>query len=127
MARNADVKTRIGWRAGRLRKVDSVARQPAVTLVRWSIIEVDRSHRYLLGHCVENAEGRVSSPIVSIDVHNMHCVTTSGRIYILEGPSGFDTDANTLWEWLALRRGFKSWVAVTDRIVGLDDDSPLIA
>lgn len=81
-------------------EVASVARQPALTLVRWRVLETETGERHLTGWCVENREGRVSSLIRTFDPTNGRAVTRSGRVYRLEGPPGDDRDASYVWlQW----------------------------
>lgn len=81
----------------RVRQACSVDEQPVITLVRWrlsKICEEGYKCRYLNGYCKENMTDRISSPIALFNEKGMVCVTMSGRIYRLEGPPGFEPDAD---------------------------------
>lgn len=82
----------------RTRGVDE---QPTITIVRWRVLEIIEGscvgQRHLNGYCLENREGRASTPIVSFDLKSRICVTRSGRRYHLSGPSGFDADGDYVW------------------------------
>lgn len=79
-----------------------VDEQPAITLVRWRVLEITegpcKGQRHLNGYCLENREGRASTQIVSFFPEMRICVTMSGRRYHLLGPSGFDDDGQFVWE-----------------------------
>ncbi|MEK8088732.1 hypothetical protein [Thermithiobacillus plumbiphilus] len=70
--------------------------QPALNLVNWRVMQLGKS-RHFVGYCPENHEGRVSTAIIAFDPATRQGVTASGRIYVLRGPSGFDTDADYVW------------------------------
>ena len=88
--------------------VASVNEEPEETMMRWSIREVlfddstDKS-RHLVGYILRKGKGRVSSAIQSFDRDKMRIKTASGRLYQLEGQSGFDPDAEYVWaQWKKL-------------------------
>ena len=81
------------WRA------TPVPLQPEATLIRWRVFETERRERHFAGHCVESGRGRVSSAIVWFDFNLRIGVTMSGRRYVLSGGSGFDDEAQYVWEW----------------------------
>lgn len=84
------------WRA------EPVWRQPELTLQPWRVQELPDGERYLVGYCLENFEGRVSTPVVRFDPASRRAETRSGRIYRLEGPPGRHPDAEYVWLlWLA--------------------------
>ena len=66
-------------------KVAPVKEQPSLTLVHWSILEIEAGTRHLSGYCLENREGRASTAIVKFDPATMRCDTQSGRVYQLQG------------------------------------------
>jgi hypothetical protein len=75
-----------------------VARQPQLTLVRWSVAELLSSgDRHLVGFAVENREGRVSTAVQTFDADRMVALTLSGRVYKLEGHQGVDIDGLYVW------------------------------
>lgn len=87
-------------------------------LKRWSIREIDGGGRYLIGWCVANRDGRVSTEIVELDIVARRARTKSGRRYVLVGPSGYDKDASNLWNQVVkvLSRG-QPWKDVTEKLV----------
>ena len=77
-----------------------VGQQPMLHVTSWRIYETEVGERHVVGWCVENREGRVSSAIVSFDLAEGQCTTDSGRVYQLQGASGFHSDAAyTLLKW----------------------------
>lgn len=93
--------------------------QPSLTLVRWSVREVQDaqgSERVLVGYCVENREGRTSSALVSIDYDTLICTTATGRSYRLQGAPKLDSDAEYVFEhWCAINE-VTSTVNVTQEV-----------
>lgn len=90
--------------------------QPSLTLVRWRIFQSDRHELHFVGYCAENYEGRVSSAIQNFDPVTQRGVTQSGRVYELFGPSGFDEDAQYVWQlWLRVHN-VSSCTDVTDEV-----------
>lgn len=88
-----------------LRKVAVVAQQPTTHLIRWQLFRVrrlgGRATRHLIGHAVQDREGRVSSAIAKIDLQRNAMVTSSGRVYEIGGESCEDVDANWVFRtWL---------------------------
>jgi ATP-dependent Lon protease len=88
--------------------VAPVHEEPEETIMRWSIREVlfdahnDKSH-HLVGYISRQGKGRVTSAIQSFDRDTMRIKTRSGRVYQLDGPPGFDPDAEYVWaQWKAL-------------------------
>ncbi len=80
-----------------------VTQQPSLTLKDWSVIELPDGGRHFVGYCVENWEGRVSSPINSVDPRTLRGSTSTGRVYQLEGEPGYNRDAQyVLSNWLAM-------------------------
>ena len=80
--------------------VPPVSQEPVTVLLRWRVVEIAGVVR-LLGWNRTGGEGRLSSKLVGIDPNARGGLTQSGRIYVLEGPSGFDADAEWVLErWL---------------------------
>lgn len=81
----------------------SVADEPETVLSPWFVFELKNGNRHFVGRTYYSgyaSEGRVSSRIVSFDPDEMVGITRSGRRYKLEGPPGFDSDANYVWhQW----------------------------
>lgn len=79
-----------------IHQIAPVATEPCTAMTRWRLMETtsldgERS-RHLVGQA--NGEGRVSTDIVKLDVPALRATTKSGRIYELQGPSGYDFDAD---------------------------------
>lgn len=74
-----------------------VTDQPELTLDSWSIFELPDGDRHFVGWAIENREGRVSSRIDAFDVKTMCGVTSTGRVYKLQGVPGINSDAEYTW------------------------------
>jgi hypothetical protein len=89
--------------AGGLWKTPGVSEEPEIRVVRWRIIEITdgarQGERHVVGFNELFKEGRVSTPIINVDLPTRRCFTASGRIYHLDGPAGFDRDAQYVWAW----------------------------
>lgn len=91
-------------------KVTSVQQEPEAVMTRWAVREArfddpnDQS-RHVVGYVARQGTGRVTSAIQSFDRDHRRITTSSGRIYQLEGPPGFDSDAEYVWaHWKALNQ-----------------------
>jgi hypothetical protein len=83
--------------------VPSVEDEPVVRLTSWRVFELE-GLRHLVGYHAAGYEGRVSTRIIEIQP-GLRFITASGRVYLLEGPSGFDRDASyVLDRWLHGRK-----------------------
>jgi len=83
-----------------------VAVQPVIILSRWKIMAIAEGpregERHVVGFNEEDGEGRVSTSIIDIDMEIGQCLTESGRVYTLVGPTGYDPDGEYVWQfWLA--------------------------
>jgi hypothetical protein len=82
-----------------------VIEQPEIRVVRWRVIQVlngpHQGELHIVGYHEYGAEGRVSTAIINVDLAGRRCFTASGRIYHLDGPAGFDRDAQYVWSWWA--------------------------
>lgn len=99
--------------------VAPVDSQPELTLIRWQMIEVqmaDVTQHYLVGYCLQNNEGRVTSAISHFNPTSLTAVTHSGRTYQLSGPPGNDCDACDVWERLAANSGITEWTDMAEQI-----------
>lgn len=67
--------------------------EPVLTLCSWSVFQTEKGERHFVGYNDRGREGRVSSAITSFDKKTMTGRTSSGRLYALAGPSGYDSDA----------------------------------
>jgi hypothetical protein len=84
-----------------------VAQEPSYVLIRWRVVSIRGALR-LVGYNLTNDEGRLSSRLVAIDVMSRAARTESGRIYVLEGPWGFDADAEWVLQGWLHRYGARS-------------------
>lgn len=87
--------------------------QPTLTLHRWRVMQLTDETVHLVGYCVENREGRVSSTVDAIDATNLRARTETGRIYLLDGPPGNDTDAEYVWQRWTRLYGITEWRDIT--------------
>lgn len=79
----------------------SVEDQPTVTLIRWRVLRLRAkklSIDLVLGWCLEDGHARMSTPIMQHDAQSRTLTTKSGRVYIVEGPSDYDDDAQYILE-----------------------------
>ncbi len=87
---------------------DDLATVPVTDMIRWSVLQAKDKHgtrtRHLVGRV--HGHGRVSPPVVRMDIDTLCVVSNSGRGYRLAGPPIPDPDA---------RYVFTSWVRVTGR------------
>ena len=78
------------------RELPGVESEPDISLTDWSIIRISAAGQHwdvLLGWCVRNICGRVSTPIEQYFADNRVAVTRSGRSYSLVGPPGRNPEA----------------------------------
>lgn len=91
---------------GGIHTIEPVTAEPETRISRWGLYLVTNPRgvrtRYLVGRA--NGEGRVSSPIKTIDVAERTATSQSGRLYRLVGHSGFDSDGCYV---------FNSWLRAT--------------
>jgi hypothetical protein len=99
-----------------------VAFEPEVTLVNWRIMETERGERHFVGDHVANASGRVSSAIVTFDIERLVGVTTSGRVYSLDGPPSKSSEADYVWSVWRVRNEVSGYADVTDIATRRIDD-----
>ena len=93
-----------------------VGEQPTLTMSNWNVVELEDGSRHLVGFIEENRDGRVSSPVASLDTASLEVRTRTGRRYILHGPPGEHLDANYVWTHWARIYDLKTWTSVTDEI-----------
>lgn len=101
-------------------KIEPVDQQPVTKMTRWLLVEVLRSDGSLTRHLVGRAmgEGRVCSSITEIDLERMCATTKSGRIYVIDGPSGFDGDAQYVLDRWMVNSNSKSARDITAEVFG---------
>lgn len=72
-----------------------------VTLSDWSVFLHSSGYR-LVGYDLAEGTGRISSPVVSVDLDGMTARTESGRLYALQGERGLNMDGmKTIGFWRA--------------------------
>lgn len=82
-----------------------VSDQPSLSLDSWRVYELPDGSRHLVGYCVENGEGRVTSAVAEFDTLTMAVKTASGRAYSLRGAPGFNSDAMYVWTaWVTINK-----------------------
>ncbi|WP_156924523.1 hypothetical protein [Derxia gummosa] len=80
----------------------TVDEQPMLHVRSWRIAATKHGTQHVVGYCVENLEGRVSSAIERFDADTGTAFTTSGRRYRLLDSPGWNWDADYVWRrWLA--------------------------
>lgn len=90
-----------------IHRAPPIDQEPHVQLTKWRVFEVsieDVTTRHFIGWA--EYEGRVSSNIVTFDPATKKGVSRSGRVYELEGNSGFDQDALYVWNQWIRTNGF---------------------
>lgn len=77
--------------------------QPVIELVRWQVMQLPNGDRHFVGWNATEGEGRATSMIVEFDATARRARTSSGRVYLLRGPSGHDGDGAYTWQrWMRL-------------------------
>lgn len=84
--------------------VAPVEREPEVTLINWTVFQSSTGERHFAGHCIENGTSRFSTAIAVFDPATQRGITHSGRVYLLKGPSGHDSDAAYVMNQIAAAR-----------------------
>ena len=81
-------------------KTPPVEEEPVIRLTNWQVFEVTGELR-LVGYHGAGGEGRLSTPIQTIESRGLRAVTRSGRVYVLNGPAGSHPDGDwVLDRWL---------------------------
>jgi hypothetical protein len=88
-----------------------------VALELWSIRETSKGDRHFVGWNVCNQEGRVSTPIQSLDPIRRTGITASGSRYRLIGRAGHSRDGEYVWNAVVKIRQIDSWRDVTPELV----------
>lgn len=96
--------------------VRPVAEQGELTLVNWRILEVPSGERHLVGYCLDNHEGRVSSFVLDIEIISLRATTSSGRVYLLTGAPAHNSDAMYVWSQWRIVNSVESWTDVTESV-----------
>lgn len=72
-----------------------------ITMRAWSVFLHSSGYR-LVGYDLAEGTGRISSPLVSVDLSNMTARTESGRLYVLQDENALNRDGKeTLGLWRA--------------------------
>lgn len=93
-----------------------VTEQPRLTLTQWRLMRLADGDQHLVGFCVENREGRVTSAMQSIDIDSMCAVTSTGRIFRLIGPPGEHPEAEYVWGRWRRMYDIETWADVSDEV-----------
>lgn len=104
-----------------VRAIDPVTVEPVTFLSSWQLVELKNGDgqrtRHLIG-CADFA-GRVSTDLVAFDVLALRATTQSGRVYVLEGPPGHDSDADWLFAGWLRRRSIPIFREMTPALLRL--------
>ena len=98
--------------------VASIQQEPEVVLSSWRIMETPEGTRHFVGYNENWREGRVSSAIQEFDPVALVGRTRSGRVYKLCGTSGYNSDAEYVWNQWCHINGVPSSVDATERALG---------
>lgn len=79
-----------------------VSESPEIVLASWHVFEVQlpgrtERTRHFAGQNITDQEGRASSAIVTFDPETGRGITESGRVYQLQGSTGFTGDGEYTW------------------------------
>lgn len=79
-----------------------VSERPEIVLTDWKVFEVKlpgrtERTRHFAGQNITDHEGRASSAIVTFDATTARGITQSGRVYQLQGSTGFTGDGEYTW------------------------------
>lgn len=78
-------------------KSASVADEPQIRLVNWSIKKDIAGNGYFVGSRADDGTGRVSTAIVEFDAERGRGRTESGRVYELVGAPGRSSNGEYTW------------------------------
>ncbi len=71
----------------------SIEEAPVVALEAWGVFQTEKGERHLFGRNMADYSGRVSQAIGMFDPATMTVRSSSGRVYVLQGPPGWSRDA----------------------------------
>lgn len=89
--------------------VRPVAKEHTTELTAWRAFVItgpgsEHGTLHLTGYVQQLGEGRVSSPVSDFDPAARTARSSSGRTYLLVGPTGHHSDAEYVWShWLRLK------------------------
>ena len=103
------------------RRIEQGSAQEFTVMTRWHLLQVVSLTGQRSRHLIGRAEGvgRLCTGLKRIDLGAMTALTQSGRIYVLEGPPGYDEDAEYLWNQRKRYHPFFSAFDVTRALVKL--------
>ncbi len=89
--------------SGGVWRTTPVSSTPQLVLTDWRVYAVPLlcdigTTCHFVGWNQTEGEGRVSSPIVEFDLKTMRGRTQTGRVYELQGKSGWNSDAGYVWD-----------------------------
>lgn len=70
---------------------------PHIVLEDWAVLELEGGDRHFAGYNITEGEGRASSKIVEFDPATLKGITSSGRVYQLQGRPGLRGDGLYVW------------------------------
>jgi hypothetical protein len=89
-----------------------------VRLESWSIRQFDGGARHFVGFSLETHDGRVSTAITELNVQARTARTLSGRRYELVGASGYNSDAEYVFNRVREIIGHgQPWKDVTEQLI----------
>ena len=113
--------TPISFLPPRTHRIEHGSAQEPTVMTHWRLLQVvsltGQRSRHLIGRA--DGEGRVCTALKRIDLDAMTALTQSGRIYVFDGPPGYDADAEYLWTQRKRYRPFFSAFDVTRALVKL--------
>jgi hypothetical protein len=89
-----------------------------VRLESWSIRQFEGGARHFVGFSLETHDGRVSTAITELNVEAKTARTSSGRKYELVGPSGYNGDAEYVFNRVkAIIGDGQTWKDVSEELI----------
>lgn len=93
-----------------------------IVVMRWSLVLTDGAEVHVVGYNSAESEGRVSSALTAVDTVARTALTRSGKTYVLDGESGYNSDAHyVLNAWLAINK-VATWRDVSADVLALGLD-----
>jgi hypothetical protein len=91
--------------------------EPELTLTSWRVMQTEVGDCHLVGIRADSLTGRVSSPILKLDMKSQVGVTSTGRVYRLLGPAQWTADARYVWDQWCEMYQVSEWRDVTDELL----------
>jgi len=98
-------------------RIAPVSQDPNVSLSNWRILETADGSRHFVGADRLDQTGRVSSAVFAFDPSALRGATRSGRVYQLIGHSGWDENAQYVWERWCKANDVTSYIDVTEQLL----------